>query len=43
MIAHARVGAEGFYFKLGYVQEGDPFEEQTIPHVRVIKQLCKET
>ncbi len=39
MIAHARVGAEGFYLKLGYVQEGEAFLEQTIPHVRVTKQL----
>lgn len=39
MIAHARVGAEGFYLKLGYAQEGDSFEEHTIPHVRVIKRL----
>lgn len=39
MIAHARVGAEGFYLKHGYAQEGDAFFEQTIPHVRVIKRL----
>lgn len=39
MIAHARVGAEGFYLKLGYAQEGEAFEEQTIPHVRVTKRL----
>jgi len=42
MIAHARVGAEGFYFKHGYAQEGEPFEEHTIPHVRVIKRLIQE-
>jgi GNAT superfamily N-acetyltransferase len=35
----ARVGAEGFYLKLGYAQEGGAFEENTIPHVRVIKRL----
>ena len=40
MIAHARVGAEGFYLKHGYVQEGDTFFEQTIPHVRVTKRLA---
>jgi len=39
MIAHARIGAEGFYLKLGYAQEGAPFDENTIPHIRVIKQL----
>lgn len=39
MIAHARVGAERFYFKLGYAPEGDTFFEQTIPHLRVTKRL----
>ena len=39
MIVDARVGAEGFYFKYGYAQEGEPFEKHTIPHVRVIKRL----
>lgn len=39
MIADARVGVEGFYFKFGYAQEGAPFEKHTIPHVRVIKRL----
>jgi len=39
MIADARVGAEGFYLKLGYAQKGAPFERHTIPHVRVIKRL----
>jgi predicted GNAT family N-acyltransferase len=39
MIADARVGAEGFYLKFGYAQEGEPFERHTIPHVRVTKRL----
>jgi predicted GNAT family N-acyltransferase len=39
MIADARVGAEGFYLKFGYAQEGAPFQKHTIPHVRVIKRL----
>jgi predicted GNAT family N-acyltransferase len=39
MVADARVGAEGFYLKFGYAQEGVPFEKHTIPHVRVIKRL----
>jgi len=42
MIAHARVGAEGFYLRLGYAQEGGAFEENTIPHLRVIKRLGEE-
>lgn len=40
MVAHARVGAEGFYLKQGYAQEGDAFFEQTIPHMRVTKRLA---
>jgi predicted GNAT family N-acyltransferase len=39
MIADARVGAEGFYIKYGFAQEGGPFQKHTIPHVRVIKRL----
>jgi len=39
MIAHARVGAEGFYLRFGYAQDGAPFDKHTIPHVRVTKRL----
>jgi len=39
MVLHARIGAEGFYVRLGYTQEGEPFEENTIPHVRMVKWL----
>ena len=39
MMLHARIGAEGFYVRLGYAQEGGAFEENTIPHVRMVKRL----
>ncbi len=39
MVLHARIGAEGFYLRLGYRKEGEPFDENTIPHVRMIKRL----
>jgi predicted GNAT family N-acyltransferase len=39
MVIHARIGAEGFYSRLGYAEEGDRFDENTIPHVRMIKRL----
>jgi len=39
MVLHARIGAEGFYVGLGYAQEGEPFEENTIPHIRMVKWL----
>jgi predicted N-acetyltransferase YhbS len=39
MVIHARAGAEGFYARFDYAAEGDPFEETTLPHVRMTKRL----
>lgn len=39
MVLHARIGAEGFYVRLGYAQDGEAFDENTIPHVRMTKRL----
>jgi predicted GNAT family N-acyltransferase len=39
MMMHARIGAEGFYARLGYEAEGPIFEENTIPHVMMRKTL----
>lgn len=39
MVLHARIGAEGFYLRLGYALEGEPFEENTIPHVKMTKHI----
>jgi predicted GNAT family N-acyltransferase len=36
---HARIGAENFYGRLGYEAEGPVFDENTIPHVKMTKQL----
>lgn len=36
---HARKSATGFYEKLGYVVNGGEFEEVTLPHVVMEKQL----
>lgn len=36
---HARVNAVGFYEKVGYSIRGDQFEEVTIPHYVMEKQL----
>jgi predicted GNAT family N-acyltransferase len=41
IVLHARLGAEGFYAKHGYVAEGAPFDENTIPHVRMSKRLLE--
>ena len=39
MVLNARLGAEGFYAAYGYHAEGEPFEENTVPHVRMTKRL----
>lgn len=36
---HARVTAIGFYEKLGYLVEGEPYIEVTIPHVTMGKDI----
>ena len=36
---HARKTATGFYEKLGYVVSGEEFEEVTLPHIVMEKQL----
>ena len=36
---HARETAVGFYLKLGYEVEGEPFEEVTIPHRSMFKNI----
>ena len=37
IILNARIGAEAFYQKHGYAIEGEPFDENTIPHIRMTK------
>jgi predicted GNAT family N-acyltransferase len=39
MILHARDTAVPFYLKLNYEIEGEPFEEVTIPHRKMAKNL----
>jgi predicted GNAT family N-acyltransferase len=39
IVLHARIGAEGFYAKLGYEREGEIFEENTVPHLKMAKRL----
>ena len=36
---HAQQSAVGFYEKLGFQQEGEPFEEAGIPHIAMTKKL----
>jgi predicted GNAT family N-acyltransferase len=37
IILNARIGADGFYARHGYRTEGEPFDENTIPHIRMTK------
>jgi hypothetical protein len=39
IVLHARMSAAGFYEKLGYEREGEPFDEVGIAHVA----MCKVT
>ena len=41
MVLNARLGAEGFYAAYGYLAEGEPFEENTLPHIRMTKRLAE--
>ena len=38
-LMHARLDARGFYERHGWGADGDPFEEVTLPHVRMTKAL----
>jgi predicted GNAT family N-acyltransferase len=39
MVLNARMGVEGFYARFGYQALGEPFEENTVPHIRMTKRL----
>ncbi|MGI8725942.1 MAG: GNAT family N-acetyltransferase [Methyloceanibacter sp.] len=39
IVLHARLGAEGFYAKFGYLAEGETFMENTTPHILMSKRL----
>lgn len=40
MVLNARLGAEGFYARYGYLAQGEPFDENTVPHIRMTKPLA---
>ena len=40
MVLNARLGAEGFYGRYGYLAEGEPFDENTVPHIKMMKVLA---
>jgi predicted GNAT family N-acyltransferase len=40
IILHAQVAVSGFYRRLGYVEEGDLFDEAGIPHIAMRKKIA---
>ena len=40
IVLNARLGAESFYAKFGYLAQGEPFDENTVPHIRMTKRLA---
>src|SRR3990170_5920415 len=42
VVLNARLGAEGFYARFGYLAQGEPFEENTVPHIRMTKRLVEK-
>jgi predicted GNAT family N-acyltransferase len=40
IVLHAQVTVAGFYRRLGYVEEGDPFDEAGIPHIAMRKKIA---
>jgi predicted GNAT family N-acyltransferase len=40
IVLHAQISVAGFYRQLGYVEEGDPFDEAGIPHVAMRKKIA---
>lgn len=41
IVLHAQVSVAGFYRRLGYVEEGETFEEAGIPHVAMRKTIAR--
>ncbi len=39
IVLHAQVTVAGFYRRLGYVEQGDRFDEAGIPHIAMRKQI----
>jgi predicted GNAT family N-acyltransferase len=39
IVLYAQVTVAGFYRRLGYVEEGEPFEEAGIPHIAMRKKI----
>jgi predicted GNAT family N-acyltransferase len=40
ILLHAQISVAGFYRRLGYVEEGDLFDEAGIPHIAMRKKIA---
>jgi GNAT superfamily N-acetyltransferase len=40
LVLNARIGAESFYARFSYLAEGEPFDENTVPHIKMAKRLA---
>jgi predicted GNAT family N-acyltransferase len=41
IVLHAQISVAEFYRRLGYVEEGEPFDEAGIPHVAMRKRIVR--
>jgi predicted GNAT family N-acyltransferase len=41
IIVHAQLAVMGFYRRLGYVEEGETFEDAGIPHIAMRKKIAR--
>jgi predicted GNAT family N-acyltransferase len=39
LMLHAQQSAQGFYQRLGFAVQGEPFDEVGIPHVTMVRSL----
>jgi GNAT superfamily N-acetyltransferase len=40
MVLNARISSESFYARFNYVAEGEPFDENTVRHIKMTKRLA---
>jgi len=40
IVLNSRLGAEGFSARFDYLAQGEPFDENTVPHIRMTKLLA---
>ena len=41
IVLHAQISVAAFYRRLGYVEEGEPFDDAGIPHIAMRKRIAR--